>query len=636
MQSTPDDDTWSWLSDSDWAATEENARNVAKTAAAGGFAGILFDPEPYGINPWAYSESRYPNRSFAEVEAVVRHRGGSFMRAVQEELPNAEVLSLFLMAMVRAQAEEDSLEDTQYALLRAFLEGWLDVVEDSVTLIDGNEGSYYYTGTEQFEDGAAYVRNADNLISPENRSAYGAQVEVAQAIYVDGLLNLWKAPEFFGFYLKDDEERRKLLEHRTYHGLKTSDEYVWVYSENVRWWQGDVPGGLRDALESAQNKVSADAPLGFDVAFVDEAVAAYDQRQSIEGTLLGEAGNPIVGAYLKSGPPVGPTDDVDAACRFSDGDGYYTCTFPSGWSGTLTPSQEGYTFSPPSRSFENVTTYTPDQDFTGLTGDGESGEPPPVLGTQTVSYEPSEENFLNPERGFHGNISLVDDTRLDWVRESGRTLARSYVRLDDYRREPLPDSLLADVQRGLDAARAAGIKIVLRFAYNFGIGEDDTTLFWVKKHIDQVTPLLERNADVIAAVRAGFIGAWGAWHSSENGLDSPENKAAVHAALLAAVPESRMVQLRYPGDLIDIYPDPLTADGAFDGSAQARTGHMNDCFLSGELDVGTYWPPERKDEYQRYLDELTHWTVTGGETCEQEEPPRFECDVAVPEMARFR
>ena len=72
-----------------------------------------------------------------------------------------------------------------------------------MTLIDGNEGSYYYTAAEQFENGAAYIRGADSLISPENRSAYDAQVEVAQAIYVDGLLNLWKAPEFFGFYLKN-------------------------------------------------------------------------------------------------------------------------------------------------------------------------------------------------------------------------------------------------------------------------------------------------------------------------------------------------------------------------------------------------------------------------------------------------
>ncbi len=398
VQSSPSDETWSWLSDSDWAATERNVRNVARTAAVGGFAGILFDPEPYDTNPWAYSGARYPNRSFAEVEAVVRERGGSFMQAIQAELPNAKVLSLFLMAIVRAQTEDGELETTQYALLRAFLEGWLDVAEDSVTLIDGNEGSYYYTATEQFENGAAYIRGADSLISPENRSAYNAQVEVAQAVYVDGLLNLWNAPEFFGFYLKDDEERRKLLEHHTYHGLKTSDAYVWVYSENVRWWQGDVPDGLRGALERAQSKVSADAPLGFGVAFVDEAVAAFDQRQSIEGTLLDRAGDPIAGAYLKSGPPVGPNRDVDAACRFSDGDGYYTCTFPSGWSGTLTPSREGYTFSPPSRSFENVTVYAPDQDFTGLASDevggglgrfkGDVGELREVLrtqrGTQTI------------------------------------------------------------------------------------------------------------------------------------------------------------------------------------------------------------------------------------------------------------
>ena len=138
----------------------------------------------------------------------------------------------------------------------------------------------------------------------------------------------------------------------------------------MRWWQGDVPKGLRRALSRAQNKVAAGAPLGFGVKrFVGRAVTRFDQRLSIEGALLDEAGNPIVGAYLKSGPPVGPNNDVDAACRFSDGDGYYTCTFPSGWSGTLTPSQEGYTFSPPSRSFETVTTYTPDQDFTGFVGE---------------------------------------------------------------------------------------------------------------------------------------------------------------------------------------------------------------------------------------------------------------------------
>jgi subtilisin family serine protease len=34
--------------------------------------------------------------------------------------------------------------------------------------------------------------------------------------------------------------------------------------------------------------------------------------------------------------------------------GYYSFTVPYGWSGTVTPSKSGYTFSPPSRSFNNV------------------------------------------------------------------------------------------------------------------------------------------------------------------------------------------------------------------------------------------------------------------------------------------
>jgi hypothetical protein len=34
--------------------------------------------------------------------------------------------------------------------------------------------------------------------------------------------------------------------------------------------------------------------------------------------------------------------------------GNYACTAPQGWSGTVTPSLSGYTFTPPSRSYSNV------------------------------------------------------------------------------------------------------------------------------------------------------------------------------------------------------------------------------------------------------------------------------------------
>lgn len=254
----------------------------------------------------------------------------------------------------------------------------------------------------------------------------------------------------------------------------------------------------------------------------------------------------------------------------------------------------------------------------------------------TVSYQPDETNFLNPERGFHGNAEILDETDLSWIRDNGHSLVRAYIRLDDYRDKALPDSFLNEIRAGLANARPAGIKVILRFSYNFGIDEDDASLAQVEQHIDQLQSILEEYQDVIVVLQAGFIGAWGEWHNSSNGLDTPENKAKILADLLDTFPNSRMVQLRYPGDLIDNYPDPLTTNQAFSGSDVARIGHHNDCFLSSDTDVGTYWPIERKEEFQTYLAQMSAYTPVGGETCQVSiDEHRTDCPTTLDELARF-
>jgi glucose/arabinose dehydrogenase len=254
----------------------------------------------------------------------------------------------------------------------------------------------------------------------------------------------------------------------------------------------------------------------------------------------------------------------------------------------------------------------------------------------TASYEADESDFLNPERGFHGNADILDETDLSWIRSQGHTLARAYIRLDDYRDQPLSDTFLVQLRNSLANARSAGIKLVLRFSYNFGIAEADASLSRVEQHIQQLRPILADYQDVIVVLQAGFIGAWGEWHSSTHGLDTPANKARVLAALLAALPDSRMVQLRYPGDLIDNFPQPLTTAEAYSASAKARTGHHNDCFLASADDVGTYWPPERQEEFRDYLAQMTAYTPTGGETCQVSPAEhRTDCPTALAEMARF-
>src|SRR5690606_12720981 len=155
----------------------------------------------------------------------------------------------------------------------------------------------------------------------------------------------------------------------------------------------------------------------------------------------------------------------------------------------------------------------------------------------------------------------------------------------------------------------------------------------VLEHLEQLTPLLAEHQDVIAVMQAGFIGAWGEWHSSTNGLDSADNRKTILLALLAALPPSRMTQIRTPNAKADIFgSSPLTEALAFGGSDQARTGHHNDCFLATDSDYGTY--PDPIETWKDYVASDGRYTPIGGETC-QLNPPRTDCAAAGQEMERL-
>jgi hypothetical protein len=255
--------------------------------------------------------------------------------------------------------------------------------------------------------------------------------------------------------------------------------------------------------------------------------------------------------------------------------------------------------------------------------------------TTAVTFTSTSEDFNNPERGFYQSSNVVNETSYDRVYADGYTLVYSYIRLDDYRDAAIPQSLFDDLETGLDAARAAGVKLILRFAYNFGPypdSEPDAPKARVLEHIAQAAPYLAEHEDVIAAMQAGFIGAWGEWHTSTNGLDNVADKQDILEALLDATPASRTVHVRYPPDKEAMYGGPLTVATAFDGSYAARTGHHNDCFLSSDTDVGTY-PSNAIEQYKTYLEEETKFVPIGGETCAVD--ARGTCAIATAEMARL-
>jgi hypothetical protein len=252
--------------------------------------------------------------------------------------------------------------------------------------------------------------------------------------------------------------------------------------------------------------------------------------------------------------------------------------------------------------------------------------PEPAIVTHT--YVPSAAPILNPERGFFTPYQLPASSGFSPVRATGNTLVHLNLRLDDWREADLPQDVLDGFDANFADIRDAGLKAIIRFSYNEGPypdSEPDASKAQILRHIEQLTPLLQKNADVIAWVEAGFIGAWGEWHTSTNGLDTITDKRDILHAILVAIP-NRYVQVRYPANIIEMFPEPEDAH-------RARVAHHNDCFLSSDTDVGTY---ERDgintiERDQKYLAELTRFTPMSGETCAPN-PPRSECESAIQEM----
>ena len=263
----------------------------------------------------------------------------------------------------------------------------------------------------------------------------------------------------------------------------------------------------------------------------------------------------------------------------------------------------------------------------GAGGDGPDGGTAAAGPTVTIDFDGTDEDFINPERGYYVGLDLLQGDGAAQVRASGHSLAIAIVRLDDYRDRALDAALLAALRAGFTDVRTAGIKVILRFTYNASMEAGDADRARILQHIDQLAPVLNNNADVIAVMQAGFIGAWGEWHSSTNGLDNDADREAILRALLDALPATRIVQIRTPMFKEAILPGgPLDEAEAWTEADRARVGHHNDCFLASESDLGTFADPVA--HWEDYVEQDGRFLPIGGETCAVN-APKTDCQQAL-------
>jgi hypothetical protein len=258
-----------------------------------------------------------------------------------------------------------------------------------------------------------------------------------------------------------------------------------------------------------------------------------------------------------------------------------------------------------------------------------------------IDYLPSEDTITNPERGFHvftewrpGYPSLTVQQLLA-IRDDTRSLVMRNYTLSSWKNDPLTETFLNIVRQDFNAARQAGVKVVLRFRYSTNIGDPDAPLDIIKTHLDQLKPVFEEHYDVIALMDAGFIGAWGEWHSSTNNLTNTAARREVLFKILEVLPEQRFVNVRTPGYKMFIYNNftALPDEEAYTGTNRSRTGHHNDGFLASSTDLGTYGNVEYE---KNYLNQENKFVPMGGETGGVGEGEYYKCDNALQEMAFLR
>ena len=286
--------------------------------------------------------------------------------------------------------------------------------------------------------------------------------------------------------------------------------------------------------------------------------------------------------------------------------------------------------------------------------------------TTIVDYVSSDEDFVNPERGFYrysathsDNYTLLDSATIASYRSlhtpfsAGYSVYSSltyrYFFLEDFTDGPISQSYLDNMALDFAIARSAGIKLIIRFAYTQDVNPNgcdswicppygDAPKNIVLNHIEQIEGILNTNQDVIMAVQMGFIGVWGENYYTDYFGDASqapfnleinewEDRIEVLDSLLAKVPSSRQVQVRYPqmkqksvyGVSASTTSAAMTAAEAHDGSNKSRIGFHNDCFLANFDDFGTYanYDTGASDttNLKPYKADDSRYVMVGGETC---------------------
>jgi hypothetical protein len=171
------------------------------------------------------------------------------MQAVNKVYPDITILLTFGYSIAQPKGGANDRSEAHYGLLADFLDGMLDGCSDRTTIVDAWESSYPYKRHEQFAKAYETIRQQSAEWSA-NPDRYRRFVRAGFGIWMDYNWRKtgWDLAEFTKNHFTPAE-----FEHALHSALRTSDAYVWVYTEQPRWWTNErLPTGYVEALKNSR------------------------------------------------------------------------------------------------------------------------------------------------------------------------------------------------------------------------------------------------------------------------------------------------------------------------------------------------------------------------------------------------
>ncbi|MFC1718512.1 hypothetical protein ACFL6S_32955 [Candidatus Poribacteria bacterium] len=321
-----------WFDDTGWREIVDHWRLVARLAREGGLCGVLYDAEPYTKPHSQFRYSAQPgakNHTFADYCVKARERGQEVMNAVATEFPDITIMTyrLFcdLLPALDSGDVKAAIEPSVYSLQPAFVDGWCDVMPDTVRIVEGDEDAYLFNSEEKFYRAFTRLKlGAPAFVSPENREKLGKQYYVGHGIYLDAHVNpptsRWHIDRLGG-------TSAQRLAANVASALKTSDGFIWIYGEKAKWWPGGNPDfpmwpeklqGADEALRRARD------PIGTVQEILDQAQPEDNVLRNGEFRQLTANGNPEDWWIWQDERSHGRTTaDQEAACLIGVANGVF-------------------------------------------------------------------------------------------------------------------------------------------------------------------------------------------------------------------------------------------------------------------------------------------------------------------------